>query len=434
MDEENKNLIEQQAEETLATTTPEYFEGEEVAAEAEESPVEEKSYDTDSERVIRTVIERAEGVSVARFAGSAEEKKAAKELRDLFEAELKTPARLEPFDVHPLAGRQGLPVYGLIYLVSLIAFFFLPPLGLVLTVILGALLVIQIHFNGNFFNGLFPKRTSYNVVSVVEKDRRRTEKTIVLASHYDADYGRPDIIRGFAPDDVNKRYRNVCLAVVAGSIVLLFVMSLIRTIFHLGVAFTVVLCLIALITSGASIAYLCTYATYIKSGAYKSKSGLSGAGVALAVGKHFADNPEELPDNVRIIVAAFGSKNAGAKGSEQFVHTHWNKDDLLVNPVILNLDKLYTGDYQLISEDKLLNLQYDKELCDAVFASLEQGGYAPQTVKTDFKINDAVPFIKADLPAVTLRRQTAKNSRKRTEAEDLDEAYNAVLSVVKGLI
>lgn len=114
------------------------------------------------------------------MATSVDEKKGAVKIRELYEKILGLPARTEPTTVAPLAGRFGIPVYGVIFAIALafyivgvliddkaVTYGFLA-LSMLVTILVGAMLFVQVLTNKNTFNALFPKRTSYNVLSSIE--------------------------------------------------------------------------------------------------------------------------------------------------------------------------------------------------------------------------------------------------------------------------
>lgn len=66
-----------------------------------------------------TFVEKVETAAPVRIATSVDEKKGAVIIRELYEKILGLPARTEPTTVAPLAGRFGIPVYGVIFAIAL---------------------------------------------------------------------------------------------------------------------------------------------------------------------------------------------------------------------------------------------------------------------------------------------------------------------------
>lgn len=97
---------------------------------------------------------------------------------------------------------------------------------------------------------------------------------------------------------------------------------------------------VGFVALAVSVVYMATYVTYFKLGARMNKNALSGLGLTLAVAQHLKLNSEEIPSDVRVVVAAFGSSYAGAKGSEAFLEEHYGKDNLLINPVFWTFRRL----------------------------------------------------------------------------------------------
>ena len=90
---------------------------------------------------------------------------------------------------------------------------------------------------------------------------------------------------------------------------------------------------------------------------------LSGIGAALFMGKYYRENPDKLPDNCRVIIAALGSEEAGLKGSFEFTRRHRDDKDLLVNPIVLNIDSISDYDhFGVVSGDVWQMTNFDPEL------------------------------------------------------------------------
>lgn len=288
---------------------------------------------TDNERaahVYAETAERVEEVGKARYAGSSEEKKAARVIRDLFEDELGGFARMEPFDVRPFATVQGLPVFAAISVVAFILSCIWSPLGVLLFPTVAAMILVQVIKNKDDFSKLFPKRTSYNVVSVIENGEKRIGKTVVLGCHYDTDYGRMELPKWIAKQNSASLHTFMTWYAFASNI-LLAALSVACIFLKSGPKAIVMFA--GFVALAVSVVYMATYVTYFKLGARMNKNALSGLGLTLAVAQHLKLNSEEIPSDVRVVVAAFGSSYAGAKGSEAFLEEHYGKDNLLINPV-----------------------------------------------------------------------------------------------------
>ena len=389
---------------------------------------------TDNERaahVYAETAERVEEVGKARYAGSSEEKKAARVIRDLFEDELGGFARMEPFDVRPFATVQGLPVFAAISVVAFILSCIWPPLGVLLFPTVAAMIFVQVIKNKDDFSWLFPKRTSYNVVSVIENGEKRIGKTVVLGCHYDTDYGRMELPKWIAKQNSASLHTFMTWYAFASNI-LLAALSVACIFLKSGPKAIVMF--VGFVALAVSVVYMATYVTYFKLGARMNKNALSGLGLTLAVAQHLKLNSEEIPSDVRVVVAAFGSSYAGAKGSEAFLEEHYGKDNLLINPVFLDVSALRKNEANVVVSDKNLKLNYGGRLAETAFETLKESGLTVDKVVEQGRFADATSFQTKDIPSVFLDGGIQKESLFGETESDVETRYNAVLNLLRRIM
>lgn len=389
---------------------------------------------TDNERaahVYAETAERVEEVGKARYAGSSEEKKAARVIRDLFEDELGGFARMEPFDVRPFATVQGLPVFAAISVVAFILSCIWSPLGVLLFPTVAAMILVQVIKNKDDFSWLFPKRTSYNVVSVIENGEKRIGKTVVLGCHYDTDYGRMELPKWIAKQNSASLHTFMTWYAFAANL-LLAALSVACIFLKSGPKAIVMFA--GFVALAVSVVYMATYVTYFKLGARMNKNALSGLGLTLAVAQHLKLNSEEIPSDVRVVVAAFGSSYAGAKGSEAFLEEHYGKDNLLINPVFLDVSALRKNEANVVVSDKNLKLNYGGRLAETAFETLKESGLTVDKVVEQGRFADATSFQTKDIPSVFLDGGIQKESMFGETESDVETRYNAVLNLVRRIM
>lgn len=359
----------------------------------------------------QTFAEKVEAAAPARIAASRDEKNAALRIRDLYRAILGVSARTEPFTVSPLAGRFGIPVMGFVYLVAL-AFYILGVLvphpvaymflGLSVAVIIGdgAMFVVQVGLNRNTFNFLFPKKTSYNVLARIEA-RGNPEYTLVLGSRYDSDMDRSGFAVAFSDKTLPALLVGLIRFLVLSSAPALLACALAAICLHgrLNTAVRAFLFLFPVVFCGLAAAYLITYYSYKKRGTAVGSGTLRGAALAVAVADYLRLRPELVPQNCRIVVAAFGSGECGAKGSEQFVRQHLDDPDLLLNPSCIIFRTVSAKGNNVLQGEKRLRLDYDMKLSNTVFNAMKKEGLSPVFKKNVTMITDASPFAKRKIPA-----------------------------------
>lgn len=389
---------------------------------------------TDNERaahVYAETAERVEEVGKARYAGSSEEKKAARVIRDLFEDELGGFARMEPFDVRPFATVQGLPVFAAISVVAFILSCIWSPLGVLLFPTVAAMIFVQVIKNKDDFSKLFPKRTSYNVVSVIENGEKRIGKTVVLGCHYDTDYGRMELPKWIAKQNSASLHTFMTWYAFAANL-LLAALSVACIFLKSGPKAIVMF--VGFVALAVSVVHMATYVTYFKLGARMNKNALSGLGLTLAVAQHLKLNSEEIPSDVRVVVAAFGSSYAGAKGSEAFLEEHYGKDNLLINPVFLDVSALRKNEANVVVADKNLKLNYGGRLAETAFETLKESGLTVDKVVEQGRFADATSFQTKDIPSVFLDGGIQKESLFGETESDVETRYNAVLNLVRRIM
>ena len=389
---------------------------------------------TDNERaahVYAETAERVEEVGKARYAGSSEEKKAARVIRDLFEDELGGFARMEPFDVRPFATVQGLPVFAAISVVAFILSCIWSPLGVLLFPTVAAMILVQVIKNKDDFSWLFPKRTSYNVVSVIENGEKHIGKTVVLGCHYDTDYGRMELPKWIAKQNSASLHTFMTWYAFAANL-LLAALSVACIFLKSGPKAIVMF--VGFVALAVSVVYMATYVTYFKLGARMNKNALSGLGLTLAVAQHLKLNSEEIPSDVRVVVAAFGSSYAGAKGSEAFLEEHYGKDNLLINPVFLDVSALRKNEANVVVADKNLKLNYGGRLAETAFETLKESGLTVDKVVEQGRFADATSFQTKDIPSVFLDGGIQKESLFGETESDVETRYNAVLNLVRRIM
>ncbi len=389
---------------------------------------------TDNERAAHVYAETAEKVEEAgkaRYAGSAEEKKAARVIRDLFEDELGGFARMEPFDVRPFATVQGLPVFAAISVVAFILSCIWSPLGVLLFPTVAAMILVQVIKNKDDFSGLFPKRTSYNVVSVIENGEKRIGKTVVLGCHYDTDYGRMELPKWIAKQNSASLHTFMTWYAFASNLLLA---ALSAACIFLKSGPKAIVMFVGFVALAVGVVYMATYVTYFKLGARMNKNALSGLGLTLAVAQHLKLNSEEIPSDVRVVVAAFGSSYAGAKGSEAFLEEHYGKDNLLINPVFLDVSALRKNEANVVVADKNLKLNYGGRLAETAFETLKESGLTVDKVIEQGRFADATSFQAKDIPSVFLDGGIQKESLFGETESDVETRYNAILNLVRRIM
>lgn len=397
--------------------------------------------------VINGLIQEVEKEAPVRFAASRAEKTAAKVIRDYYKKTLNVPARMEPFTVSPLSGRQGIPISGIFYALALALYlvgiitgnaaakYTTLCLSLVICVALCVMFYVQVYLNKNVFNIVFPKKVSYNIAATIPQKSGECDSTVIIAGHYDSDMDRSDMFSFLRDKNFKPTMLKVIRAAVLLSVVWLALSAVLGAAAGLKITrgFKVVMIVLPAVWSGLSIFYIVTYFSYTQSGSKHGRSSLAGAATALAVADYFNRHRLELPDNTKIIVAAFGSKECGAKGSEQMLKLHWGKTDTLINPSLINFSYVNNKPVQIILGEKQTKLVFDRGLANAVYNTLAQKGENPQYVTNQTMYTDSAPFAAQKFPTVSIKMRAESGDDECDYGSMFESALAATKSAIEHL-
>ena len=390
-----------------------------------------------------TFVEKVENAASVRIGSSAEEKKSAVVIRDFYNKILGLPARQEPFTVMPLAGRFGMPIYGVIYAVALafyiigilvdeknVSYAFLA-LALVVSAAAATMITVQVLLNRNTFNALFPKRTSYNVLSSIET-KGNPECTLIIGGHYDSDMDRAALLMFLKDKNLPSWLSGLLKSLSLASLPVLFVLAIVAMCLPGRNAGTkAFLFLFPTIFCGLAIFYLVTAFSYKKKKKESvGREGLQAAGITLAVADYLRLHPDLVPDNFRIVLACFGAKECGAKGSEQLILQHYGRDSFLINPVFVNFAKLGENGNTVIQGDRKYKNMYDLKLNNVAFNALKDAGTDPSFAYSKDLFTDSTPFAKHKIPTVTVELKKGDNEFSGVYNEAFEGALNVTLNTV----
>ncbi len=261
----------------------------------------------------------------SRLTGTREETATARLIRDRLHNETDAKVRLEAYKARPIEGRGSLTLVGLWFafcvLVYFLSFVEIAAVGIILTLV--ALLLFLIGStclfllflgNGGKLNKLLPKKVSYNVVSeraprVCESSK---ERTVIICTNHDA-------VLGNAIYDLTKLRRFAVITTPISAIIFI-VCCITKMCVPMNVASITALTILPFLSSVAGVAVLITNFSWSKKHA-RDRGGVAPS-VALATYAYFIENPDLLPDDVRIVFASFGGENSAHGGSRAFVNAH----------------------------------------------------------------------------------------------------------------
>ncbi len=310
-----------------------------------------------------------------KLTGSDRETAAAREIRDRLQRETGEKVRLEAYKAYPMLGRSTFPFLGLWLALSYVLYFVSfagnRVAGILLTLLAllvfatGSAVLLSLFFGNKRFKGLLSQKVSYNVVGEVSRGPRQgAERVIVIADNHDDCPG--SLLKDFG---VLRRLTVLAYPISTAIFVLFCVLKMaIGTSDPNAVAkitaFTVIPAVAGVF--GVTVTLL-HYSPFDRHS--KPNNGISTC-LAMATYAYFAEQPELLPEDVRVVYASFGGENSAHGGSEAFrrEHPEW------ANAYVICIGDINGRDVRLVESDPLRKLNFDARLIGEISgAAYEQG-------------------------------------------------------------
>jgi len=356
-----------------------------------------------------------------RLPGSDEERAAQEDIGKIMEFETGVKPTVEPFRFAPRASIGAIPYLGYAGAVSLLLYYITPVLSFILSGATLAFAVIQVFLYKGWFDKFFKQETSNNTYSVID-GKGKIDHTIVFSGHTDSSWCWKMAVNNPLLMIPRTIYGVVGVASV-------FIGSFIRfCVGMMGLARPEDLSkglhaflLIAPLLFIPGIYSLCIYLSHDKNIASPgAMDNLTGVGTAIYMGKYFKENPDKLPDNCRIIVAALGAEEAGLKGSEAFMKAHAGDKDLLIDPYFVNLDSLRDYDhFNAVKADSWQGTKFDNDMHDMFIRAFKNAGVEPHSISNPVGGCDSTPICRCGYKTITFAAQNPT-------ATDYYHTYNDV--------
>jgi hypothetical protein len=242
-----------------------------------------------------------------RLPGSEEERAASIDIEKYMQEATGKDVIREPFKVSPVASIGAIPILGILGFVFLAFYYVNPIISLALTLIGFAYAVIQIFMYKGWFDKLWPQKESQNLYSVIDKGGK-IDYTLVFSGHMDSSWN-------WNHSTKNPQFLILKIVYFILSVLAIIVFSIIRIavgyadgIFGISIVGSrdILLTFLPLLFV-PGLYYGATFLSWDKKIASPgAMDNLSGIGAALFMGKYYRENPDKLPDNCRVIIAALG--------------------------------------------------------------------------------------------------------------------------------
>ena len=373
-----------------------------------------------------------------RPAGSENEKKA----QEYMAEQMKTCAdevRIEPFKLAPAAFMSFIQLCGTLLIFAVIfslgsSFLAIPALqivSVVLTVIACICMFAEFLLYKPFYDVLFPKKTSHNVIGV-KKATGELKQRIIFSGHVDSSYEwRYTRIGGSV-------LLYICAIYAIASLIVVCLINIldVANVFADGSTIDTVLFWAQVAFAPGGIVAICfvNYKLFVDG----ANDNLTGTVASIAILKFLKDNDISF-ENTEVIAMSSGAEESGLRGAKAFMKAHGAelKD---VPTVFIGLETFRDyEDIAIYQRDMTGTVKMDSGACTLMKkAGLEAGLDLPYS-SVYFGSSDAATVQQSGMPAVTLaamnpgppryyhtKGDTADNMIPKTVEKCLEIALNAL--------
>ncbi len=308
----------------------------------------------------------SEEISVfpGRLTGSMQETACARTIRSRLEDETEVNTRMEAYKAYPMLGRGIFPFWGL-WCLAAYALYFLSfagkrVAGILLTLLAllvfvsGTVVMLMLFFGDRKLSKLLSSKVSYNVVSEFTKpESNGSPRTVVIADNHDAALGSYFGDAGFI------RRVTLLAAPVSAFVFILFCVLKMALGTETNARVTAFAVVPAVLGTMGTLTILLHYSPFEKH--CRRNNGVA-TSVAMAAFAYFAENPEFMPDNTRVVYVSFGGENSGHGGSAAFMKAHPEYADA----DILCLGDICDGSFKIAESDAFRRIHFSDAVISAI--------------------------------------------------------------------
>ncbi len=367
-----------------------------------------------------------------RITASKDETACARAIRNRLHDETDAKTRLEAFDASLLLGRGSFLLLGIWYAICYALYFVSfaggRVTGALLTLLSLALFlsggsVFLLMYLGNRKVGkLLPKKVSYNVVSESCKDEKNVKNILIICDNHDAALGSP--IKDF------NLVRKLSMIIAPVSVFIFVLFCILKM--AIGTQGDNVAAKISAFTILPFVSGIFGIAAFVLHFSPSERFSRSNNGVATSVAMatyaYFAEQPELLADNTKIVYASFGAENSGHGGSYAFVQSHPE----FASAKVLAVGDVLSGAFQVAECDAMRNIDFSIDVVSAVHASAIEQGITVATMPHDtpvHKFNSLHGFIsnafaKNGNPTATVIAKDYSKKEKTLSKTDLENLFS----------
>jgi len=369
--------------------------------------------------------------------GSEAERKAAEIVKGEFEKHCDR-VHVETFQLAPKGFLSFTVLSPAFVLIGIPFYWFYPIITCGLCVLAMFVFYMQFLRYAEFVDFLYPKKTSRNVIGEIDP-RREWKQTLMLSAHVDSAYQfnfNLYMPRAFDYFQVGLPILLVLLTVLSLTFYLSsWVFSAPRAVFDYSGAG-----LIAIIVPMATLLFFFK-TNWAVMGA---NDNLSGIAILQGLAESLGNRKEVITDHTKVLLVAFGSEEAGLRGSKRWVERH--REDLEKRPFFfLNFDGIAKrDDIHVIHREKTLGVVYNPEVVEMVAKAAEAVGVHLECRELPFGATDgsaivcggfsngaSVEAMDIDKPEVKRWYHTINDTADEVEPEALELARKLSMKFVQ---
>ena len=367
-----------------------------------------------------------------RITASKNETACARAIRNRLHDETDAKTRLEAFNTPPLLGRGSFLLLGIWYALCYVVYFvsfaggrvagaLVTLLSLVMFISGGSVLILM-YLGSRKAGKILPKKVSYNVVSESCKDEKNVKNTLVICDNHDATLGSP--IKDF------NLVRKLSMIIAPLSVFVFVLFCILKM--AIGTQGDNVAAKISAFTILPFVSGIFGIAAFVLHFSPMERFARENNGVATAVAMatyaYFAEQPELLADNTKIVYVSFGAENSGHGGSNAFLEAHPE----FASAKVLAIGDVLSDNFQVAERDALRNIDFSIDVVSAVHASAIEQGITVSTMPHDsflHKFNSLHGFIsnafaKNGNPTATILAKDYSKRDKSLSKSDLENLFS----------
>lgn len=367
-----------------------------------------------------------------RITASKDETACARAIRNRLHDETDAKTRLEAFNTPPLLGRGSFLLLGIWYALCYVVYFVsfaggrvagaLVTLLSLVMFLSGGSVIILMYLGSRKAGKILPKKVSYNVVSESCKDEKNVKNTLVICDNHDATLGSP--IKDF------NLVRKLSMIIAPLSVFVFVLFCILKMV--IGTQGDNVAAKISAFTILPFVSGIFGIAAFVLHFSPMERFARENNGVATAVAMatyaYFAEQPELLADNTKIVYVSFGAENSGHGGSNAFLEAHPE----FTSAKVLAIGDVLSDNFQVAERDALRNIDFSIDVVSAVHASAIEQGITVSTMPHDsflHKFNSLHGFIsnafaKNGNPTATILAKDYSKRDKSLSKSDLENLFS----------